>query len=374
MRILITTGIFPPDIGGPATQIEHLASGLAGAGFGVSVLTYGSPENKKRNYELTGVSRKLGPLKQVFYGIKTFMLAQKTDAIYTTDLYSPGYFSMLAAKFWKKKFVVRFAGDSAWETALNKGLTQDGILEFQDKKYNSFIEKLKGRRARILKSADTVVAVSNFMKDLAVKIGVDSRRVSVIYNAVDFRDNLPKHENSNAPTLVFVGRLVPWKGVEMLINAVSKLKNKYPDIMLEILGDGPEMKNLQLITDNLKLKNNINFRGRINSRETMEILAKAAVFVLNTNYEGLPHTVLEAMSIGVPVITTPVGGNVEVVQNGINGLLARYNDEGAWIKAISELLNDANLRKKLAENAKKMLEKFKWEELMAKTVEVFKKL
>ncbi|MDD5547585.1 MAG: glycosyltransferase family 4 protein [Candidatus Pacebacteria bacterium] len=372
-KLLITTGIFPPDIGGPAAQIEYLASDLVNAGFKVTVLTYGSPEKKERNFKLVKVSRKLLPgLKQLIFGIKVFYLAYKSEVIYTTDLYSPGYWSMLAAKILNRKFVARFAGDSAWETAVNSGQTNDDIVVFQDKKYNSFIEKRKKQRANILKSADAIVAVSNFMKHLAMKIGVEESKIKVIYNAVDFLPDIPKYQEPAAPTLTFVGRLTPWKGVEMLVRVMAELKLKYKDIMLEVLGEGSEFENLKNLAENLGLKDNVMFRGRVSKQEALSILSRSTVFVLNTNYEGLPHTVLEAMSVGAPVITTLVGGNPEVVKDEENGFLLPYNDKRAWVGAIDRLLGDKGLRNKFSQNGLKTLEKFKWNELLSKTIEVLK--
>ena len=375
MKILITTGIFPPDIGGPATQIEYLASDLAKAGLTVTVLTYGKSQKKPRPFNLVGVSKKWPSIiRQFIFGCKTFALARETDIIYTTDLYSPGFYSMLAAKFWRKKFVVRFAGDSAWETAFNLKLTQDDILTFQKKIYSSFIETRKKHRTKILKSADAVIAVSNFIKDLAIRIGVLSQKIYVVYNAVDFLPDAPKREKPSFPTLVFSGRLVPWKGVEMLVRVVSKLKERYPKISFEILGDGPELGRLKELVRGLGIGENVRFRGRVSETDSHSVFARSTVFVLNTNYEGLPHSVLNAMRVGIPVITTPVGGNPEVVQNGVNGFLAPHNDEEAWFKAIAKLLDDEDLREKFIRNGEKTLEKFKWSELLFKTIEIFKEL
>ncbi len=375
MKILITTGIFPPDIGGPATQIEYLASDLAKNGFEVAVLTYGSPEKKSRLFRLANVSKTWpAGLRQVIFGLKTFLMAYSADIIYTTDLYSPGFYSMLASKFWRKKFVVRFAGDSAWETAFNRGLIKDDIIIFQNKIYGSFIEKMKTRRKKILESADAIIAVSNFMRDLAVQIGILPPKIHVIYNAVDFFDSAFVNENPAVPTLVYSGRLTSWKGVDMMLRVVANLKQKYSDIVFEVLGDGPEMGNLKRLTLELGIEKNVHFYGRVTERQTHEVFSRSTIFVLNTAYEGLSHAILNAMNVGIPVITTPVGGNPEIIENGINGILLPYNGEKAWREAIVKLLEDRNLRAKFSRNAKITLEKFKWSNLLKKTIEVFNEL
>jgi len=382
LRILITTGIFPPDIGGPATQIERLATdlacrqtGLSRDGNIISVLTYGAPAKKARNFALHAVSKKWpSSLRQIIFLATTFWLARRADIVYTTDLYAPGYCSMLAAKFWHKKFVVRFAGDSAWESAQNLGLTQDDILTFQTTKYNLFVEKRKKQRAKILQSADGVVAVSNFMKELAILIGVQPEKIKVIYNAVDFFGSVPTRRRPAVPTLVYSGRITPWKGVEMLIRVVADLKQKYPDIIFEILGDGSEFEKLKNLAEELGVKEQVKFRGRVSEEESHQIFAHSTIFVLNTNYEGLSHAVLNAMNVGLPVITTPVGGNPEVIVNEENGLLVPYNDQKAWESAITKLLFDIDLQEKFIQKAKKILEEFRWEKLIVQTENFLKSL
>ncbi len=375
LKILIATGIYPPDIGGPATQIEQLAGDLAGVGFEMLVLTFGAPEKKARPFSVFAVSRQWpSPLRQVLFFLKTLYLTRRVDLIYTTDLYTPGYCSMLAAKIWRKKFVVRFAGDSAWESAQNMGLTHDDILTFQKKEYSAFVEKRKRQRAKILKSADGVVAVSNFMKELAILIGVEPGKTKVIYNAVDFLTNFPARQEPVSPTLVFSGRLTPWKGVEMLIKVVADLKQKYPDIIFEILGEGSEFEKLKKLADELGVKDQVKFRGRVSEEESHQVFARSTIFVLNTNYEGLSHAILNALSVGVPIITTPIGGNPEVILDDENGLLAPYDNFEAWKSAISRLLDDKDLRQKLSVNGRKTLEKFKWDILLQKTEDFFREL
>ncbi|MFH0803631.1 MAG: glycosyltransferase family 4 protein [Candidatus Tagabacteria bacterium] len=375
MKILITTGIYPPDIGGPATQIEYLASDLTKNGLEVEVLTYGNPEKKSRLFRLANVSKTWpAGLRHVIFGLKTFLMAYSADIIYTTDLYSPGFYSMLASKFWRKKFVVRFAGDSAWETAFNRGLIKDDIIMFQKKIYGSFIEKMKARRKKILESADAIIAVSNFIRDLAIQIGILPSKIHVIYNAVDFFGSLSPHKEPTVPTLVFSGRLTPWKGVEMLIKIIVGLKKKYPNVIFEVLGEGSETAKLKDLARRLDTPKNINFRGKVGENESRIIFSHSTIFVLNTAYEGLSHAVLNAMDAGIPVITTFAGGNPEVIENGINGFLVPYNDEKAWLEAITKLLEDGKLRAKFSRNAKITLEKFKWNKLVEKTIKVLENL
>ena len=371
-KILIATGIYPPDLGGPATLLTELPTALMKKGMEVRVITYSDADltsqekQEKMVYRINRQQRSF--CRQAKYFWRMLRLSFWSDLIYATDTYSVGYFAYLIKKLTGKKYIIRFAGDSAWETAVANGWTGDYIVDFQEKKYDAKIEKLKQRRTAILKNADRVIAVSKFMADIAKRIGVTEDKISIIYNSVDFFGEQTQKIKPVAPTLVFAGRLMPWKGVESLLYVVTDLKKNFPDIIFEILGDGPEENRLKELTHQLSLEPNVNFRGRVSEIESHKIFAHSTIFILNTNYEGLPHSVLNAMACSLPVITTSVGGNPEVVQDGINGLLVPYNDKQAWLDAITRLLNDENLQAKFIANSQKNLENFKWDKLVDETV------
>ena len=373
LKILIATGIYPPDVGGPATLLAALPQALREQGFEIKILTYSDAratvEEKKAG--VFRVSRRSNKIWRYFKYFRLMAkLASWADIVYATDLYSAGRGARWLKKILGKKYIIRFAGDSAWEKAAAAGETKDFISDFEEKKQKPSLEKLKNQRRQVLGGADAVIAVSNFMAGLAQKIGVNPLKIKTIYNSVDFFDNLPSRQESQEPVLVYSGRLVPWKSQVVILNILAELKLKYPKIIFEVLGGGPELENLKKITHQLGLNNNVKFSGWVSEPETHKVFARATIFVLNTNYEGLPHSVLNAMQVGLPVITTSLGGNLEVIADGENGLLVPYNDKAAWQEAIEKLLADPALREKLSQNAKKTLEKFRFEEMIAKTVAV----
>lgn len=378
LKILIATGIYPPDLGGPATLLTALPEALRGRGATVKVLTYSdvvaSPQEKQEKNVYRVSRRQCSVCRFYKYFWRLWRLSRWCDAIYATDTYSVGYFVYLIKKLTGKKYILRFAGDGAWETAVARGWTRDYIVDFQNKRYDRRTERLKRRRTKILISADKVIAVSNFIAGLAGLIGVAPAKISVIYNAVDFFGRVPEKKEPAFPVLVFAGRLMPWKGVEMILRMAARLKTRWPEIIFEILGDGPEEARLKELARELGIERNVKFHGRISEPASHEIFARSTVFVLNTNYEGLPHSVLNAMACGLPVITTPVGGNTEVVKDGENGLLAPYDDIDAWEKAAGRLLTDEALRQKFIANGHRTLENFKWDDLVEKTIAVFDEL
>jgi len=364
LKVLIATGIYPPDIGGPATMLKALAEALKKS-FDIKIITYADTDNSSD--EIIRVKKSGKFLKYPVYFCRMLKLAERADILYVTETYSVGYFAYLIKKLTGKKYIIRFAGDSAWEVATAAGRVNDYITDFQNIKYDKRIEKLKVRRKKILVNADKVIAVSNFMAKVAKMIGVDEKKIAVIYNAVDFFPAPPEREAPLNPTLVYAGRLVPWKGVAMLIKAVGELKKNRPNIIFEILGDGPKEAGLKELADNLGLAGNVIFRGRVSEEESHKFFASSTIFVLNTNYEGLPHSVLNAMRAGLPVITTPIDGNLEVVKDGINGLLAPYDKLEDWLAAINKLLDDQSLRENFSKKGMETAARFKWSEVVEKT-------
>jgi glycosyltransferase involved in cell wall biosynthesis len=395
MKILIATGIYPPDIGGPATILKALAEALRARGFVIKIITYSDHKTSSTDEQDIYRIKRAGAGQGVFrwwqnlsslvsYFLKMSFLARQVDLLYVTDTYSVGYFAYLLHKFLGKKYIIRFAGDSAWETATARGWTFDEITDFQDHKYNQTIEKLKIRRQKILKGARQVIAVSNFMSGLALKIGVSADKIKIIYNSIDFikeevineeasrkiRQQFPSQEK----IIITTCRLVPWKGVEALLKILPKIIKQVGPTRLLVLGSGPELNNLQNLASELKITDKVEFLGAIDHQQIVNYLAAADLFILNTHYEGLSHTLLEAMRAGVPIVSTNSGGNPEVITSGLDGWLVAYNDLEDLEKAAEEILTNHDLSEKFTQNARIKLKKFNWQKTVEETVDLFNKI
>ena len=379
MKVLITSGIFPPDIGGPARIIEQMAHDLQIKGTDITVLAFGKNDQKVRNYRVVKAPTKLRFLSALF------SLARQTDIIYTFDLYTAGFLSWLIGKvFFNKKLVVRFAGDSAWEIAVNAGITSDDILSFQNGNYGLKIFFLKKLRTKILRGADKVVAVSNFMKDLAMKIGVNTEKIQVIYNAIDFlppqsgnvKEIRQKLGLAGADKLIVTaGRLAPWKGFDGLINALAGLRQEFPFLKLLIIGDGSDKQRLETLRDKHNLGQSVIFVGRVPLDKIFEYYQAADVFVLNSQYEGLSHLLLEVLSLGKPIVASNCGGNPEVIENRKNGLLVEYNNHEQIKAAIKDILFDSYWQSIFFQDAcRQSLKKFVWSDVVAQTINVLKEI
>jgi len=374
-RILILTGIFPPDIGGPATQLDAFIKELIKNGYQVRVLTFGQKDKNQYPYPVERVSHHWPYfLKGFIFLIKGLFFALKADILYSQDLYTAGLTSLVIKKVLRKSLVTRFVGDSAWETASARGWIDDDILTFQEKKYSWLIELRKKIRKKILTSSDKIIVVSYFLRDLARKIGLAPEKIKVIYNSIDFLAIEPGLSDKKGIILLTIARLTPWKGIDMLIEIMPDLMEKYSQINLVIVGQGPELANLKQLTKNLNLEKNVFFVGKVGRQEVIDYLKAADLFVLNTNYEGMSHCLLEAMKIGLPIVTTKAGGNPETIKDGQTGLLVDYRNKEQWLKAIESVLDNPTLTEKLISQAKEDLKRFSWPNLVQETISIFRDL
>lgn len=380
-RILIATGLYPPDLGGPAIMIKGLARALIEKGFEVRILTYsGQNVDQPDPYPVYRVSQ-----QSVCRYLKFFYLMLKlavwADLIYVTETYSVGRFACLTQKLLGKKYILRFAGDSAWETAFAKGWARDYIVDFQKGKYSRRIEALKKRQKKIMRGAVKVITVSRFLASIAEQIGVSRDKIRVIYNSVDFPEESVsedgvrkiKSQYGNGAKIILTScRLNPWKGVDDIIKIIPALQTKVGPVNLLVVGEGPELGNWENLAKDLNIVSLVHFLGRMSHQEVMNYFTAANLFILNTHYEGFSHALLDAMKAGVPIVTTEAGGNPELIENGKEGLFVEYKNQSELLKAATRILTDKGLADRLSAAAREKQKKFTWESVVEGTTRVLK--
>ena len=381
-KILIVTGIFPPDIGGPASYAETVGQKLSDD-FKVSVVTYSSvrkfSEDKKFNFKITRVWKKLPWfLRHLTYFCKIFFKSKHNDIIFSLSTINGGIAGLMSAKFFKKKFFIRIVGDYAWQSAVLKRKTDLLIDDFQKSKKSGWIRLLFWLQSFICRKADVIIVPSEYISELVRGWGVPKEKVEVVYNGSDFKPAELSKEDSRKKIgiagniILSYGRLVPWKGFRMLIKIMPKLLEINQFFRLVIVGEGPELKILQTIVKNMGLEKKVYLIGKQNKEQLAVYLAAADVFVLNTGYEGFSHEILEAMLAGVPVVTTCVGGNKEIIHQGKNGFMVKYNDEFNLIEAIKTVCQKPELQKMFTENGKETAKYFSVEKMLEKTVKLLR--
>ena len=199
------------------------------------------------------------------------------------------------------------------------------------------------------------------------------RKSVVISNAVPVSD-LSNGSIVKKYDILFVGRLTKAKGVDILLKAIKIIKEKYQkEIRAAIVGKGYLDEELKGLVMELGIEKEVEFLGV--RRDIEKLMQSTKLFVLPSRWEGLPLTILEAMSSGVGIIATKVGGIPEVIENGKEGILISPEDPGVLAKAITELLTDEELRIRLGVNAfKKVKEKYSMEVYTKNIVEFYKSL
>ncbi len=167
-------------------------------------------------------------------------------------------------------------------------------------------------------------------------------KVSVIYNPISEQYTWQSAMKANKErVIVNIARLSPQKNHFMLIDVFERVLLKYPEYKLYIYGEGEIHDKIQAYIDDKKLSDAIKLKGRRNNLEIE--LPKAKMFVLSSNYEGMSNALIEAMYVGVPVVTTNVSGSEELIENGRNGFVVPINNAELMYDAIISLLSNDEL-------------------------------
>lgn len=198
----------------------------------------------------------------------------------------------------------------------------------------------------ITRSADLITANSTYTKqriEALVSLPVPCR---VIPMGVDVPEKIPVPGKPRRPAVLFVGRLVEWKGVDTLIRSVSGVRRKIPGAELFIAGEGPLLESLQQLVQDLDLGETVHFCGRVTDRELDRLYGSVSALVLPSRphqglvMEGLGVVLLEAMSRGVPVIGSNIGGITDIIDDGKNGFLVPCGSDEELAEKIILLLSD----------------------------------
>ena len=317
MKILITVGIYPPDIGGPASFVPKIAKLLEENECEVTVICLSN--EKILDHEPFKIIRILRNQNLIIRWIKTVfnMITHGRDAelIFVNGLPMEAYIANL---FLRKKLIRKIVGDWAWERGRNKGITNDSFDEFQKNKHNLHLEIAKFSRGWTATKADLVITPSMHLKEVVKNWGVLENNLKVIYNGTKIQPIIDKQENE-VLHFVTVGRLAPWKNIDKIIQAMALLNDKGFNFIFNIVGSGPIDKKLKKLVTDLKLEKKIFFLGQKNTDELNKIYLNSDIYIQASGYEGLPHVILEAINFNLSIISTPIGGTNEILLNGKNG-------------------------------------------------------
>ncbi|MCK9378627.1 MAG: glycosyltransferase family 4 protein [Candidatus Moranbacteria bacterium] len=219
-----------------------------------------------------------------------------------------------------------------------------------------------------------VVANSKGLKSLAHQ--TDSKQeIGVIYNGIDieeFKADNSRKENGKIYLTIGATRVTARKGINYLIEAVDLLKEKFPNIFVEIMGEGDAKDDLENQTKKLGLEKKVKFLGRVPREKTFSYYQKADIFVLPSLNEGMSNAMLEALSSGLPIVSTDTGGADELVKEGVNGYIVKMKDARDLAEKLEKIISNEELRVRMGRESRKIAEKMSWEKVAKQYVNLYR--
>ena len=367
--MLIVCGSFPPDIGGPATYVPMLARDLITQGHEATVVTLSDDLDHDDGSYPYCVERIPRQAKKPFRWLLTvrsiLRLGRRADILFVSGLPTEA----AVVNWWlRKPLIEKVVGDFAWERARNRGWVQDEFEEFQLRRHSLRVEAMKALRAWRTRRSTKVIVPSEYLARWVANWGIPEHKIVVIHNGVELLTGIEpiKIPLKTPVKIVAVGRLVSWKRVDKLIQAIARLDG----VGLIVVGDGPEREHLENQVQALGLAERVYFAGRRSRSNTLALMSGSDIFVLNSSYEGLPHVVLEAMALRLPIVATAAGGTPELIEDGRTGLLVNFSDRDL-VRTLERLADDRHLRKSLGKQAQEAVrDKFSIHSLVARVEEV----
>ncbi len=330
-RILVATGLYPPEIGGPATHTVLMERLLPAEGCAVQVLPFSAVRHLPVG------------IRHAVYFLRLIPRAVRADIIFAQDTVSVGVPARLAALVTRRTFVVRVPGDHVWEQARQRFGYTGSLDVFPLYPRTPYLLFLRRLQFWVVRTAGVVIVPSEYLKKI-VTSWAPQQRIEVLYNGVDVAHMHPTIPSAVPPgkKVVLVGRLVPWKGFEALLDVAAR----HPAWQVIIIGEGPQRGALETQATALGISERVLFLGRLAHAEMLGWMQVGDVFVLNSSYEGMAHTLAEAAALGVPIVATDIPGNKEVL-NETNAWLVPVGDSERLGQAIQEVLDhpeDARIR------------------------------
>ncbi|MDD2785415.1 MAG: glycosyltransferase family 4 protein [Patescibacteria group bacterium] len=386
MKLLIATGIYPPEIGGPAGYVKGLATELVARGHSIQVVTYGSSETHNGSgFDVAVISSDSSlVVRYLRYALAVRRLSRKVDLVFLQGPVSEGLPGAIGAILAGKEFVLKVVGDYAWEQYQQTSIINnqapitnpnskfqipnsnlEPLDEFLKHRHSGKVWLMEAIERWVAKRAKTIIVPSQYLKTVVERWGIDARKIHVVYNSIAplpfemtaGRDGSPglrstSPEDDKNETVVNLGgskkiiltavRAVPWKGGDFLCDCIKELPS---DFVLAVAGDGPNLENWKRHAQEIGVADRVMWLGRLSREELAAWYRRADLFVLATGYEGFPHVVVEACSVGLPCIVSDRGGNPET-KNFFPDLVtvAPYLDKEAWVDAMKLIIMNEELR------------------------------
>jgi glycosyltransferase involved in cell wall biosynthesis len=361
MRVLMVIRYFYPWAGGAERQAQQLAKKLIEKGIKVTIVTgwwfRGTPRKEIidmvpvfRNFTCWGMFGFKGLRK---FGAYIYMLSLfvylirhrwEYDILHVHLTNYHTFISIIAARLLGKRILIKVGNTGEWGIKAMKEGRGQGVWGME-------------RMFANLHDSDCLVAVNPAITEELVAEGFAASKIVEIPNGieVDAFEGKADYKLGSEGTLIFAGRLHPQKGVDVLLRALHKVCQAWPEMnwRLQVLGKGELHSQLDALAHNLGIAEITYFCGQVNNVE--EYLACSDIFVLPSRAEGISNALLEAMACGLPCIATRIDGNRHVLTNAYNGLLVAPDDADELAQAIIRLGQDRMLRERLGQHARQTI-------------------
>ena len=351
MRVLIVSGIWPPDVGGPASHAPELVAFLRDRGHSVEVVTTADAAPAPEPFRVEWVSRGLpAGVRHLAVAERVRARARGADVVYATSMIGRAALGSAAAR---RPLVIKLTTDEAYERARRRGLFDGDMDAFQHVDRGVRVAALRRARDAALARAARVISPSAYLREMAVSWGLPPERGLVVPNPAPDLPELPSRDEARAalgvdgPLLAFAGRIGRQKALEIALAAVAAVDG----VSMLLAGDGPERAELEARAVELGLTGRVRFLGPLPRNGVLELFRAADATLLSSSWENFPHTVVESLAVGTPVIATRVGGVPEIVTDGENGLLVPPGDPDALAVAIRRFFTEPGLHERLAAGA-----------------------
>ena len=355
-----------PLVGGAQRQLQQLIPELQEAGVKVTVLTRG--RRGLPNREIVDgaevVRLKAWPPKPVASLQFTFLCLHwigknRPDIIHAYSFLSPLTVGVIAKRLWQIPLIVKVlrGGKLGDPQRLQRRRFARQRLQQYRQHTDLFIE-ISNEIHVELDGLNIPPASRRFLPN-----GVDTKRFAPVNDKKRLRIELGLPEGG--PLVIYTGRLVAEKRLDQLVALWPSLPSK---CHLILLGDGPELDSLEA-----RAAKNVHFLGR--KSDVLPYLQAADIFVLPSATEGLSNALLEAMSVGLPVVATEVGGALDVIEDGVSGLLVKPDMPNQLQEALSTLLENSDLRAQLGNKARAtMIERYSLNQIASAYLEIYRSL
>lgn len=356
MKMVLATPLYPPQSGGPATYARILEEELPTHGIEVTVVKFGDVLF-------------LPPLiRHLVYFCLLLVRGFRAQVLFVQDTVSAGLPAALASRVLGIPLVLRVPGDFAWEQGVQRYQVTDGLDEFQRKTYGASVERLRSIQKFVARSAHTIIVPSKYFKNIVDGWGATAPVVTIYHGVLPLPTSVMPVEHHYSRVAVSVGRLVPWKGFDIVIQAMTRC----PQWHLVIIGGGPDEHRLKEIIARHSLQERVHMLGEQPRTMVLGWCLSADAFVLNSSFESFSFQTVEAMALGAPIIATGIGSIPELLTDSHEGVLIAPNDMEAIVAGLKDIESHPDVWEARRVRAKEKARQFTRARMIEETVALLK--